>query len=187
MACKYCESNKFFCSKYYRVSFFRKCCLHKCLNFFGGNFFSLLFKKKTGSCVLKPLKWLSLAQYYPVIFSSNSFHETNEGLQINDLVTYFWTESITLHKKSPFRNYSGLHFSRIFPHPDWIRSISPYSVRMRENPRKMRTRITPNTDSFYAVVVNSFLNKFYCTTKFVEKFSLYDLWQFNSILSSIIF
>ena len=30
--------------------------------------------------------------------------------------------------------------------------ISPYSVRMRENPGKMRTRITPNTDSFYAVL-----------------------------------
>ena len=28
-----------------------------------------------------------------------------------------------------------------------------YSVGMRENPGKMRTRITPNTDSFYAVVV----------------------------------
>ena len=29
--------------------------------------------------------------------------------------------------------------------------ISPYSVRMRENAGKMWTRITPNTDSFYAV------------------------------------
>ena len=28
---------------------------------------------------------------------------------------------------------------------------TPYSVRMRENPGKMRTRIYPNTDSFYAV------------------------------------
>ena len=31
-------------------------------------------------------------------------------------------------------------------------SISPYSARMRENAGKMRTRITPNTDSFYAVL-----------------------------------
>ena len=36
---------------------------------------------------------------------------------------------------------------RIFPHT----SISPYSVRMRENARKMWTRITPNTDFFDAV------------------------------------
>ena len=56
------------------------------------------------------------------------------------------------------RSHSGPHFSRIFPHLDWIRSdtehlsvslrISPYSVRMRKNAGKMRTRITPNTDSF---------------------------------------
>ena len=32
-------------------------------------------------------------------------------------------------------------------------SISlPYSVRMRENAGKIRTRITPNMDTFYAVV-----------------------------------
>ena len=29
--------------------------------------------------------------------------------------------------------------------------IRSYSVRMRENPGKMQTRITPNTDFFYAV------------------------------------
>ena len=61
------------------------------------------------------------------------------------------------------QNYSGPHFSRIFPHSDCISvslciqsecgkmrekcSISPYSVQMRENEGKMRTRITPNTDS----------------------------------------
>ena len=32
-----------------------------------------------------------------------------------------------------------------------ILRISPYLVRMRENAGKMRTRITPNTDSFYGV------------------------------------
>ena len=30
-------------------------------------------------------------------------------------------------------------------------SISPYSVRMRENVGKMHSRITPNTETFYAV------------------------------------
>ena len=61
-------------------------------------------------------------------------------------------------KRVRIRSYSGPHFSRIFP--DWIRteygemrSISPYSVQMRESPGKMRTRITPNTDSFYVVNV----------------------------------
>ena len=48
---------------------------------------------------------------------------------------------------------------RIFPVFSCIRTecgeilrISPYSVRMRENTGKMRTRITPNTDTFYAVL-----------------------------------
>ena len=30
-------------------------------------------------------------------------------------------------------------------------SISPYSVRILENAGKMQTRITPNTETFYAV------------------------------------
>ena len=38
--------------------------------------------------------------------------------------------------------------------------ISLYSVRMRENAGKMRTRITPNTDSFYAVkIIRSYFPK----------------------------
>ena len=57
-------------------------------------------------------------------------------------------------KRVRIRSYSGLHFSRIFPPSDWIRrNISPYSVRMRENVRK--TRITPNTNTFYAVKKNT--------------------------------
>ena len=51
-------------------------------------------------------------------------------------------------KSGRIRSYSGLRFSRIFPHSI---SISPYSVRMKENARKMRTRITPNRDTFYVV------------------------------------
>ena len=54
-------------------------------------------------------------------------------------------------KRVRIQSYSGPHFSHIFPHSDWIRSISPYLVRMRENAGKMWTRITPNTDTFYAV------------------------------------
>ena len=42
-------------------------------------------------------------------------------------------------------------FFRIRTEYGEIRSISPYSVRMRENVQKMRTRINLNTDTFYAV------------------------------------
>ena len=45
------------------------------------------------------------------------------------------------------RSYSCPHSSRIFP----ASSISPYSVCMREDAGKMWTRVTPNTDTFYAV------------------------------------
>ena len=48
-------------------------------------------------------------------------------------------------------SYSSPHFSRIFPHSDWIRRDTPYSVRMWENAGKMWTRITPNKDTLYAV------------------------------------
>ena len=43
-------------------------------------------------------------------------------------------------KSVRIRSYSRPHFSHIFPFSDW----------MRENAGKMRTRITPNTDTFYA-------------------------------------
>ena len=46
-------------------------------------------------------------------------------------------------KRVRIRSYSGSHFSRILPHSGWIRRDT--------NARKMRTRITSNTDTFYAV------------------------------------
>ena len=54
-------------------------------------------------------------------------------------------------KRVRIRSYSGPHFSRIRTKYGEILRISPYSVRMRENAEKMWTRITLNTDIFYAV------------------------------------
>ena len=48
-------------------------------------------------------------------------------------------------------------FSRIWTEYGERRSISLYSVRIWKNAGKMRTRITPNTDSFYAVMFVSYL------------------------------
>ena len=56
----------------------------------------------------------------------------------------------TAQKESVF----GVILVHIFPAFSRIRTEYgeiPYSIRMRENAGKMRTRITPNTDSFYAV------------------------------------
>ena len=47
-----------------------------------------------------------------------------------------------------------------------ILRTSPYSVRMQENVGKMRTRITPNTDTFYAVYV---INLFYIFKNKIDK------------------
>ena len=49
--------------------------------------------------------------------------------------------------------YSELFLSAFFPDfPAFGLNTEIYhSVRMPENPRKMRTRIAPNTDPFYAV------------------------------------
>ena len=71
-------------------------------------------------------------------------------------------ESIHLHylcrkhcvKRVRIRCYSGPHFpafSRI--RTEYGDRISPYSVQMRENAGKMRTRITPKTDTFYTVKI----------------------------------
>ena len=52
-----------------------------------------------------------------------------------------------LHKKCPYLDLFWSAFSRIQTEYGEIQSISPYSVQMW----KMRTRITPNTDTFHAI------------------------------------
>ena len=48
----------------------------------------------------------------------------------------------------------GVILLRIFPHSDWILNTERYevSLRIQSECRKMRTRITPNMDTFYAVI-----------------------------------
>ena len=68
---------------------------------------------------------------------------------LKQLSTTFFNVPHGRRKMSPVLFWST--FFPDFSDLDCIRSISPYSVRMRENPGKMWTRISPNTDSFYAV------------------------------------
>ena len=56
-------------------------------------------------------------------------------------------------KSIRIRIYSGLHFFRIFPYSDWIRRDTEYLSVFSPNAGKMQTRITPNTNTFYAVCV----------------------------------
>ena len=76
----------------------------------------------------------------------------------------------SLHEKCPYLELFWSAFSGIWTEYRKIRSISPYSIRMREN----RTRITPNTDTFYAVVVVWDLSSFsdqWITQLKITKFS----------------
>ena len=60
-------------------------------------------------------------------------------------------------KRVRIRSYSGPHFSQIFPHLDGIRRDTEYLPVFSPNTGKsgkMRTKITPNMDSFYAVIIN---------------------------------
>ena len=57
-------------------------------------------------------------------------------------------------KSVRIRSYAGPHFSRIQTEYGDILRIFPYSVRIRENAGKMRTRTTPNMETFYAVSVS---------------------------------
>ena len=56
-------------------------------------------------------------------------------------------------KSVRIRSYSGPHVSHISLIRTEYGRISPYLVRLRENAGKMRTRITPNTYTFYAVKI----------------------------------
>ena len=87
------------------------------------------------------------------------------------------------------RSYSGRHFSGIFPHLVWIRCISPYSVQMRENAGKMRTRITPNTDSFYAVILCRSISVFSWFSATVTAYlkHMFSVWSFGFIVAFLFF
>ena len=61
----------------------------------------------------------------------------------------------------------GVILVLIFPHLDWIRSEC----------RKMRTRITPNTDTFYAVQIKCVQLNFYKYT-FFYYFDFFPLFKF---------
>ena len=73
--------------------------------------------------------------------------------------------------KSPYSNlFSSAfspHFPRIFPHSDWRRRDTEYLSVFSPNAGKIRARITPNTDYFYAVI-NSLKFVWYQKAKFGE-------------------
>ena len=71
----------------------------------------------------------------------------------------------------------------IFPHSDWIRGATPWSLRIQSECRKMWTRFTPNSDTFYAVQVNVLLGSFF-RNKHIPVFSWCLIFAFANVLFS---
>ena len=71
-------------------------------------------------------------------------------------------------------------FSRIRTEYREVLRIYQYSVWMRENAGKMRTRITPNRDDFYAVSVDWLFHFFIIC--FMPKKTFYLVWWGGSLL-----
>ena len=91
-------------------------------------------------------------------------------------------------KSVRIQSYSGPHFSNISGIPSQygeIRSISPYSVQMWENARKMRTIITPNTDTFNATKVISCSLHMFISRMFTSCALLFKL-SFHGAISEIV-
>ena len=72
--------------------------------------------------------------------------------------------TFTVRKLSVF----GVLFVCVFPHLEWIRTNTPYSVslRIQSKCREMQTRKTPNTDTFYAmntmlIMIDYFITNIY--------------------------
>ena len=94
--------------------------------------------------------WPKIGIYTNMLFSKRwcvDFCETMNELAM-EWVSLAW---IALHQKCLYLELFWSAFSRIRNEYGEILSISPYSVRMGENVGKMRTRISPNTDTFHAV------------------------------------
>ena len=93
--------------------------------------------------------------YYNAFFGKRF---NNFGIFSLEFCSYHpWISVIIAHlhymKNIRIRSYSGPHFFRIFPHLDWIWRDTPHLSVFSPNAGKMRTRITPNTDTFYAVQI----------------------------------
>ena len=93
--------------------------------------------------MINSCKWLLLCISY-----------RNQLFNLQGSTSLRWVKlSPSLRRSVGTRSYSRPDLSHIFPHSDWIRRHTEYSVWMRKNAGKMRTIITTNTVTFYAVLV----------------------------------
>ena len=142
---------------------------HKYKNFFGPYcpLYGLVtvihwakYSRKIGEVFGKPKKvlWYDSQKHHLKLFCSHfqslscktlkGFTLSNGNLSIfKRLFANGKLHALHCVKSVRIQSYSGPHFSRIFPYSDW----------MRENAGKMRTKITPNKDTVYAVLTYYFI------------------------------
>ena len=94
--------------------------------------------------------------YFPVQAHNRRFRPYTskyESEKTHILAYFTWWKVIksNMHcvKSVRIQSYSGTHF----PAFEMNMESYPVSLRMQSECRKMRTRITPNTDTFYAVMI----------------------------------
>ena len=90
----------------------------------------------------------SLAAQLGLITASKNFIPVSNNL-LSFHHDFMWLENYTARKLSVF----GVILFRIFPHSDWIRRETSVSLTIQSKCGKMQTRITRNTDTFYAVLL----------------------------------
>ena len=107
--------------------------------------------KEVNKFMTKSIYYMCGRYLYVIMHCNSILHETRNKYAILKIWQFRVFEQrnyeYLLSKKFP---YSELFWSAFFSH--FPASISPYSVQMRENAGKMRTRITPDTDTFYTVL-----------------------------------
>ena len=116
------------------------------------------------------IKYISCNKPFKAFLERQMFKDKPTPLLAIKMWNFYTTLMQQLHcvKRVRIRSYSGLQFSLIFP----------YSVQMQENAGKMRTRITRNTDTLYAVLViffihsHFFLYRIFSASVFIQVISL---------------
>ena len=93
-----------------------------------------------------------------------SWHLVNETLIFEFLILF------TAWKLSVF----GVILIGISPHSDWIRRVS---LRIQSGCGKMRTRVTPNTDTFWTVILIQWKTKSGTLTNF--EYTFWQKWWWN--------
>ena len=104
----------------------------------------------------KIIEWKSSDHGWQRLYNYQKLEFLNVELTLNSFIpqlqgSFNWSGSERRQSKSFVQIHVDKGTRKKNKHSVKRVHISLYSVRMRENPGKMRTRITPNTDSFYAV------------------------------------